>query len=219
MILTVTLNLALDSTYHVDRLQPHETHRVRSASTQAGGKAVMVARVLHALNQEALVMGLAGGATGAAVRDDLDASGLPSELVAMSGENRRTVVVLSGSLPPGIPSDAYAVLTRLAEANAVRVIVDASGEPLRAAVQAGPHVIKPNATELAATTGIDDAVEAAAVLRESGTRTVVASLGPAGLLAMTSDGTWRARPPERLSGNPAGAARRRRVQCHPARTR
>lgn len=246
MILTVTLNLGLDITYQVDRIQPHESHRVRAASTQAGGKGVNVARVLRALDLETLVMGLAGGVTGAAVRDDLGASGLSSELVAMSGENRRTVavvsceagdatvfnepgphvgegewqafvdrfaamlpraavVVLAGSLPPGIPPDGYAVLTRLAEAEAVPVIVDASGEALRAAVQAGPHMIKPNADELASTTGIDDPLAAAAALRESGARAVVASLGPAGLLAVTPDGTWRARPPARLRGNPTGA--------------
>ncbi|TQS42158.1 1-phosphofructokinase family hexose kinase [Cryptosporangium phraense] len=119
------------------------------------------------------------------------------------------VLVLSGSLPRGLPSDAYAVLVTDARRAGVPTILDASGEPLRAGIEAGPTLIKPNAEELAAlltSTGANGGVpEAAAAARALGAEVVVASAGPDGLVAVTSDGGWHARPPEVVHGNPTGA--------------
>jgi tagatose 6-phosphate kinase len=242
MILTVTLNTALDVTYGVGLLEPGETHRVDDVRGQAGGKGVNVARVLHALGQDVMVTGLAGGPTGAAVRADLAAAGLPETLVPIAGDTRRTVtvvddreatgfhepgprvspaewanflatyaelaaraavVVLSGSLPPGLPQDAYVELIRLAPA--ARTIVDTSGAPLAAAVTARPDLVKPNRYELLSGTGIYRPLEAAARLRADGARAVVASLGEQGLLALTPDGDWSAGLDVPLEGNPTGA--------------
>ena len=86
MIATVTLNLALDVTYHVARLSPHATHRVSSVAQRAGGKGVNVARILHALGHEVVIAGLAGGATGEAIREELAAAGLPALLTPIAGE-------------------------------------------------------------------------------------------------------------------------------------
>ena len=47
--------------------------------------------------------------------------------------------------------------------------------------------------------------EAAAGLRTAGARAVVVSLGPDGLLAVTEDGCWQARPPAAVAGNATGA--------------
>ena len=63
-ILTVTLNLALDVTYAVDRVAWHGANRVASVAQRAGGKGVNVARVLRALGHRPVVAGLAGGRTG-----------------------------------------------------------------------------------------------------------------------------------------------------------
>ena len=63
------------------------------------------------------------------------------------------VVVLSGSLPPGLPDDAYAGLTAIAAGAGVPVILDASGAPLRLGAAAGPALIKPNLAELEAVAG------------------------------------------------------------------
>jgi tagatose 6-phosphate kinase len=117
---------------------------------------------------------------------------------------RADVVVLSGSLPPGVPDDGYAQLIRIARDLGARTILDTSGPALLAGIAAGPDIIKPNAAELRAVTGIDDETDAAQALARNGTA-VVASLGPGGLLAVTHEGTWRARPPRALSGNPTGA--------------
>lgn len=232
MIVTVTPNLALDVTYEMPELRPGKVHRVRAVRSRAGGKGVNVARVLRSLGHEVLVIGLAGGPTGAAVREDLDAAGLPHDLVPCAGETRRTVtvvagdeatllrepgpvitpeewvaleervpdagvLVVSGSLPPGVEPEA---VTRLA-ARDVPVIVDTSGEALR---HAAPYAwaVKPNAEELAAVTGTDDPVAGARML---GARTVVVSMGADGLLAVTGEEVHRVSPPRVVTGNPTGA--------------
>ncbi|MFV2120898.1 PfkB family carbohydrate kinase, partial [Streptomyces sp. Act-28] len=68
MILTVTLNTALDLTYTVPALTPHTAHRVTDAAERPGGRGVNVARVLAALGHEAVVTGFAGGPTGDVLR-------------------------------------------------------------------------------------------------------------------------------------------------------
>ena len=62
MILAVCLNPALDVTYRLAALRPHETNRVDDVAARAGGKGVNVARVLDALGHEVVVTGLAGRA-------------------------------------------------------------------------------------------------------------------------------------------------------------
>ncbi|MFJ9518143.1 1-phosphofructokinase family hexose kinase [Kitasatospora sp. NPDC101801] len=246
MILTVTLNAALDVTYFVDALVPLASHRVDEVHERAGGKGINVARVLGALGCPVTVTGLVGGATGALLRRELGTAGLHDSLVPITGDSRRTVtvvsrrdgdatvfnetgpvvqpgewraftdryallvrdadvVVLAGSLPPGLPEDAYAQLVTTAAAAGAVTVLDTSGPPLLAALAAGPDVVKPNAAELAAVTGQPDTVLAAAALRALGASVVVASSGPDGLLAITPDGSWQAAPPAQLSGNPTGA--------------
>lgn len=99
MILTVTLNTALDLTYGVPALVPHSSHRVTDLSERPGGKGVNVARVLAALGHESVVTGFAGGATGAVLRELLAA--LPAHpapvtdaLVPVAGDTRRTLAVV-----------------------------------------------------------------------------------------------------------------------------
>lgn len=115
--------------------------------------------------------------------------------------DRAEVVVLSGSLPPGLPADAYA---RLIGATTTPVVLDASGPALLGGVPAGPRLVKPNAEELAEATGTGDPLAGAASLRARGAGAVVASLGPDGLVAVTGEGVWRARSRPR-TGNPTGA--------------
>jgi tagatose 6-phosphate kinase len=247
VILTVTLNTALDITYRVRALRPHATHRVTEVTERPGGKGLNVARVLAALGHEVTVTGFTGGATGRTVRERLTAApGVVDALVPVSGPTRRTIAVvdtasgdttqlnepgptvtpaewsafqeayedllpamsavaLCGSLPPGVPVGAYAVLVRLARAAGVPVLLDTSGEPLRRGVAARPDLIKPNADELAELTGSHEPLRATQDARRRGARSVVTSLGSDGLLAATPEGRWRATPPARIHGNPTGA--------------
>ncbi len=119
-------------------------------------------------------------------------------------------VVLSGSLPPGLPEDSYAALAARAAAAAVPVVLDAGGAALRRGAAAGPAIAKPNLAELQAAVRrplADRAAIAAAAaeLRAAGARAVVVSLGGDGLLAVTGEGTWHAAPPAQAAGNPTGA--------------
>ena len=128
-------------------------------------------------------------------------------------------VVLSGSLPPGLPVSAYAELGRLAAAAGVPAVLDAHGAALAAGAASGPAIVKPNLAELellagrslAGPGGRDGAPDGGAVaraaqqLRAAGPQAVVVSLGPHGLWAVTEDGCWQAAPPAAVAGNPTGA--------------
>lgn len=97
MILTVTLNTALDVTYTVADLVPHGRHRVSDVVERPGGKGVNVARVLAALGHPTVVTGFAGGRTGALVRELLAPLGPEDALVPVAGGTRRTVTVVERS--------------------------------------------------------------------------------------------------------------------------
>jgi tagatose 6-phosphate kinase len=119
-----------------------------------------------------------------------------------------SAVVLSGSLPAGLPPDAYAALA--AAAAGAEVFVDAHAGPLLAVLAAMPTLVKPNEHELAEAAGLTvpialpDAVRAAQRLLAGGAQGVVASLGPRGLLAIRPDAALLAVAPEQR-GNPVGA--------------
>jgi tagatose 6-phosphate kinase len=124
-------------------------------------------------------------------------------------------VVLSGSLPPGLPAGTWATLVEAAAAAGVPAVLDTHGEALRLGAAAGPAIVKPNLSELEALAGrplsagtAADLVAVAGAARElglAGAGAVVVTLGPGGLLAVTGDGCWRARPPAAVAGNATGA--------------
>ena len=229
MILTVTLNAALDVTYVVDALVVHGTNRVREVHQRAGGKGVNVARLLHALGHDVVATGFASDV----VRGELRAAGIPEEFVTTAGRRTVTVVdradatvlnepgsivsdaqwtslvtrvrsltahadavVLAGSLPPGVPGDAYA---QLGAASRAPVLLDTSGSALLAGLAARPAVVKPNRAELA------ELGESPEALLDRGAAAVVVSCGADGLVAVTGERGWRAVPPELVEGNPTGA--------------
>ncbi|MEV6369296.1 1-phosphofructokinase family hexose kinase [Micromonospora musae] len=245
-ILTVTLNAALDVTYHVPALTPGAAHRVSRVDERAGGKGVNVARLLHTLGVPVVATGLAGGACGARIRFLLAQEGVPETFVPIEAESRRTVVVaapdsatgfwepgptvtpeewdafrtrftdlvrdaaavvLSGSLPLGVPADAYRVLIEAARRAGTWTVLDSSGQALRHGLRADPDLVKPNADELADLLGCAPPRPAAALeaVRGLDAPTVVASFGPDGLLAVTGEGAWRAYVPQPVAGNPTGA--------------
>ncbi|MEC5191259.1 MULTISPECIES: 1-phosphofructokinase family hexose kinase [unclassified Arthrobacter] len=139
-------------------------------------------------------------------------------------------VVLAGSLPPGVPADFYATVTRRLRTmdhgtEAPLIAVDSSGEPLAAAISGDalgkPDLIKPNAeelVELAAAAGFAThksaeeieadpeaaAVAASAVVR-SGVGAVLATLGSKGAVLVTADGAWLATHPPVTAVSTVGA--------------
>ena len=132
--------------------------------------------------------------------------GLLDHVRGLVAETSASVVVLSGSLPPGAPADGYAALVHLCREAGAAVILDADGESLRLALAAGPDVVKPNRHELAQATGTNDVTAGVEELRALGARDVVVSAGPDGLSWYAADGgTVRARLETSLEGNPTGA--------------
>ncbi|PND56184.1 1-phosphofructokinase [Mycobacterium sp. ENV421] len=132
-------------------------------------------------------------------------------------------VVLSGSLPPGVPDDWYADVVAQLQPYDCKVAVDTSDAPLAALAAAlgtaAPDVIKPNSEELASLTGADartledalaqgdpDPVVAAATqLIDRGAKTVLATLGAAGALLVNDTGSWLATPPPITPRSTVGA--------------
>lgn len=132
-------------------------------------------------------------------------------------------VVMSGSLPPGVPASWYGdVVARLAS-HPCRIAVDTSDAPLAALVgsleRGAPDLIKPNAEELAGVLGYDpqaleDAVAqgdptpvvaAARQLIDRGIGAVLATLGAAGAVLVDRNGAWMATPPPIVPRSTVGA--------------
>jgi len=117
-------------------------------------------------------------------------------------------VVISGSLPPGIPSGYYGWLVEMARAAGVFTLLDCSGTALATALPAGPDLVKPNRDELAAWLGaaaLSDPLAAARKMREAGAGAVAVSLGKDGLLYVGPEGTWQVRPPAVEALNTVGS--------------
>jgi len=128
-------------------------------------------------------------------------------------------VVFAGSLPPGLPDDALAVLVRAVRerhGDDVRIAVDSSGVPFTALLQSGERIdlVKPNAEELAEVVGgdpdeferdVDAAAEAAQRLRDKNVGTVLLTLGSAGAVLVTDSGSHAAAAPRIVARSTVGA--------------
>jgi 1-phosphofructokinase len=154
----------------------------------------------------------------------LDAAALDALTRAViEGAENASWVVLSGSLPPGVPDGWYAdVVTHLAP-YPCRVAVDTSEGPLTALVdsldRAAPDLMKPNAEELAGVLGYspqaleaavaqgdpEPVVSAARRLVDRGVGAVLATLGAAGAVLVDATGSWMAAPPPIVPRSTVGA--------------
>lgn len=120
------------------------------------------------------------------------------------------VVVLTGSLPPGVPDTVYRDLVQQAAATGVPVVLDAEGPALAAALAAGPALVKVNHAEAGQVLGRtlatrDQVVAAAQGLRALGARCAVVSMGAAGAALASDGGSWWATPPRIRPGSAVGA--------------
>ena len=103
-------------------------------------------------------------------------------------------LVASGSFPPQVPLDFYARVVRIGKQIGARVIIDASGEPLKLALREGVFLVKPNIREFQELVGEgvkeESQIKASALkIVESGqSNAVVISLGAAGALMVSKDG-------------------------------
>lgn len=241
MIVTLTLNPAVDKAVLVPDLKLGLVHRVVNSEFDPAGKGINVSRVADRLGWPTIAFGFLAGDIGELVAKALDREGVQSHFLRVPGQTRFNVtvldessavattyneqgpvvdgerlreleaeilpwlrvcrvLVLAGSLPPGVPDDVYARYIRLARSVGVMTILDADGEPLRTGVGAGPSLIKPNRVEAEHLVGrelptIAAVRQAAREVVAGGVETVVISLGAEGAVAARGDRAWLAVPP------------------------
>ena len=154
----------------------------------------------------------------------LDADALEAlTRTVVEAAHRAEWIVMSGSLPPGVPAGWYAdVVAQLADKDC-RVAVDTSDAPLAALAasfgSAAPDLIKPNAEELASLTGTSaheleaaaaagdpmPVIAAARQLVDRGARTILVTLGAAGAVLVEPSGSWLAGSPPIVPRSTVGA--------------
>ncbi|MEM6430314.1 MAG: 1-phosphofructokinase family hexose kinase [Deinococcota bacterium] len=264
MIVTLTLNPALDMRMMMVDPQLGELNRAHEVSFEASGKGLNVSRALAQLGYASTAIAPLGGAFGGMIADELEqehkqlmqhggeafelqsistphntrcntkiidqhgalsefnASGAPitedvwqacqTRLDAALSDTSATpkYLVLSGSLPPGLHADTYAKLVTTWQARGVRVVVDASGEALRAAFEARPWLLKPNEDEIYTLLGkrvssLEQAAIAARELQARGIRQVVVTLGKLGAAFALDDTCVIVPAPKVNAVTPVGA--------------
>ena len=94
MIITVTLNAAIDKTLSVPSFRIGRRHRTVDQRTTAGGKGVNVARTLKTLGRPVIATGLAGGATGTRIVEQLTEESILNDFVRIHEESRTNTSVL-----------------------------------------------------------------------------------------------------------------------------
>jgi 1-phosphofructokinase len=110
-----------------------------------------------------------------------------------------SILVLSGSVPQGVPGDIYSDYIALAKERNVQTILDADGTALKEGIKARPFAVKPNAHELAGLMGRSlttekDIIAAGQELIQAGIAVVVISRGSEGAIALTKEEVYRVTP-------------------------
>ncbi len=128
-----------------------------------------------------------------------------------AGEAEGGYLVASGSLPPGVPEDAYVRLARALAPGGVRLLLDTSGPALRAAVAGGVHLAKMNYRELDELAGREQTDRereecARRIVSGGGAAVVIVTLGPAGALVVDGADAVRISAPEVTSPDSAVGA-------------
>jgi len=120
-------------------------------------------------------------------------------------------LVASGSLPPGVSDDYYAILAEIAEDKNLKYIVDTSGKALEKAAEKGMYLLKPNLGELSHLAGKEEisAMEqeeiAQEIISNGKAEILVVSLGPRGAMLATIDQIEYVVPPTVKQKSTVGA--------------
>ena len=114
-------------------------------------------------------------------------------LTAVEEINDSEFIIASGSLPPGVPSNIYAQLARIAKNKNAKFVVDTSGEALKQAVEEGVYLLKPNLGELCSLAGkatlqtIEVKDVARAIIEKEKCEVMIVSMGADGAMLVTKD--------------------------------
>jgi 1-phosphofructokinase family hexose kinase len=94
MIVTVTLNAAIDRTLTVPNFQRGQRHRASEGLTLAGGKGINIARALKRSGVPVIATGLAGGKTGMRIVEELTAEAILNDFVRIEDESRTSTAIV-----------------------------------------------------------------------------------------------------------------------------
>ena len=228
MILTVTLNAAIDKRYVVENCRMGEVNRVKECTYVPGGKGLNVSKPASIYGAEVVATGFVGGHAGNYIEDALKPFGIKSAFYHVEEESRSCIniwdetnhvqteflepgftLAMSGSVPKGLDGTAYQRLIRIVKEAGRPAILDTSGRLLEMGIEAKPALIKPNIDEIRMLTGkscdnVQDIIEAAKTIHENGVETVAVSLGADGSLAVGEEGVFRAEVPKIDAVNTVG---------------
>lgn len=234
MIVTITINPALDKSSVVEKLIPEKKLRCSNMIIEAGGGGINVSKAIKKLGGESIAIFPSGGLNGSMLNQILEAENITCKAIPVVNETREsftiteastnsqyrfvmpgsflsntdveacinaitslkpspTIIVASGSLPPGAPDNFFAILAAVSKQLKAKCIIDTSGKPLLLAAQEGVNMLKPNLSELCSLVGKDylqlNEVDEAAheVIRKAHCEAVVVSMGPAGAMLVTKN--------------------------------
>lgn len=250
MILTVTLNAAIDKRYVVENFKTGEVNRVKECAYTPGGKGLNVSKPAAIAGAKVVATGFVGGHAGNYIEAALKPFGIESAFYHMEQESRSCiniwdsvqkvqteflepgfavterdfegfveqfrklvqeadVVTMSGSVPKGLDGSAYQKLVAVVKEAGKKVILDTSGALLTAGIEAKPTMIKPNIDEIRMLTGsscdnLDEIIDAAVKVQQSGVEIVAVSLGGDGSIVACEDGVYRAIVPKIDAVNTVG---------------
>jgi len=232
MIITITLNPAIDKSTLITKLEPEAKLRSAEVKNEPGGGGINVSKALKKLGTESVALFAAGGHNGDMLRSLLKEEAINFKAADTKVETREnwivletesnkqyrftfpgrqvevaavqdmledlqsltpSIVVASGSLPPGLPPNFYGLIAKYANQAGAKCIADTSGEALKALQGKGAYLIKPNITELCKLLDIEklekDEVDDAAlqVIQNGYAEIVVVSMGGDGAWIVSAD--------------------------------
>ena len=97
MIVTLTLNAAIDKTYYVDSFSAGNVHRIKRLIAEPGGKGNNVAKVIKLLGGEVTASGCIAGSSGTFIEESLAARGIRTAFVRIPGESRICLNIIDES--------------------------------------------------------------------------------------------------------------------------
>jgi len=116
-----------------------------------------------------------------------------------------SLVAISGKLPAGAPADGYAEICKLVRERGGRVILDAQGEPLLAALPHVPAIVKINDAELREASGRDELMDGTSCLMDRGASAVLITRGTRSAIYGDSEQRLEVFPPRIEAVNPIGS--------------
>ncbi|WP_291635784.1 1-phosphofructokinase [Clostridium sp.] len=94
MIITVTLNPAIDKTVEIDEFKIGSVNRIVSTRVDAGGKGINVSKVIKELQHKSTALGFLGGSSGSQIKNYLDDINIKNEFLSVKGETRTNLKII-----------------------------------------------------------------------------------------------------------------------------